>query len=118
MGTETLVVQLDSATKFRDVHREHVVICGSHGGVYCGYLAASAGLRAVILNDAGIGLDQAGLGALAYCEDLGMAAATCAICSTACYLRIAPTMGWCALCPTTGQSHKPAAGDPWAPGRP
>ena len=78
MGTETVVVPLDSATKFRDVHREHVVICGSHGGVYCGYLAASAGLRAVILNDAGIGLDQAGLGALAYCEELGMAAATCA----------------------------------------
>jgi hypothetical protein len=29
----------------------------------------------VVLNDAGIGLDQAGIGCLAYCEALGMAAA-------------------------------------------
>ncbi|MEM8948175.1 MAG: hypothetical protein AAGA21_03670 [Pseudomonadota bacterium] len=78
MSDETGVVALDSATQLRDVHRGQVVVCGSHGGVYCGYLAATAGLRAVILNDAGGGLDQAGLGCLDYCEQLGMAAATCA----------------------------------------
>lgn len=68
----------DSATKLDASHRGHVVICGSHGGVYCGYLAAAAGLRAIILNDGGGGLDQAGLGCLDYCAELGMAAATCA----------------------------------------
>lgn len=77
MGSEP-VLKSDSATRFGDVHRGRVVICGSHGGVYCAYLAASAGLRAVILSDAGVGLDRAGLGCLDYCEQLGMAAATSA----------------------------------------
>ncbi len=75
--TAVSVIEADSATKLYQEHQGHVVICGSHGGIYCGYLAAKAGLRAVILNDAGIGLDQAGLGCLDYCEKLGMAAATC-----------------------------------------
>ncbi len=78
MNDEARVICSVSATKLGEAHRGQVVICGSHGGVYCGYLAAYAGLRAVILNDAGIGLDQAGLGCLDYCEQLGMAAATCA----------------------------------------
>lgn len=78
MIDETTVVSSDSATRFEEAHRGHVVICGSHGGAYCGYLAAAAGLRAVILNDAGGGLDRAGLGCLDYCEQLGMAVATSA----------------------------------------
>ncbi|MBW8271006.1 hypothetical protein [Caldovatus aquaticus] len=53
-----------------------VIVSGSHGGRYPGYLAARAGARAVILNDAGIGRDRAGIGALAYLEALGIAAAT------------------------------------------
>lgn len=71
------IILADSATKFFDQHRGQVVICGSHGGVYCGYLAARAGLRAVILNDAGIGLDQAGIACLAYGDNISMAVATC-----------------------------------------
>lgn len=78
MSEETTVINLDSATRFGEAHRGQVVVCGSHGAVYCGYLAAAAVLRAVILNDAGMGLNQAGLGCLDYCEQLGMAAATCA----------------------------------------
>ena len=78
MAGEPKVLCLDSATKFDDAHRNNVVVCGSHGGVYCGYLAASSGLRAVVLNDAGIGLDQAGRGCLDYCAKLGMAAAVAA----------------------------------------
>lgn len=78
MNDRATVIHADSATRFDETHRGQVVICGSHGGVYCGYLAASAGLRAVILNDAGGGMDQAGLGCLDYCERLGMAAATSA----------------------------------------
>ena len=68
----------DTATKLDPRHRGAVVVCGSHGGVYPGYLAAKAGLRAVLLNDAGVGLERAGIGCLAYCQALGMAAATVA----------------------------------------
>ena len=71
------ILNVDSATKFTDDHRGMVVICGSHGGTYPAFLAAKAGLRAVILNDAGIGLERAGLGCLDYCQELGMAAANC-----------------------------------------
>jgi hypothetical protein len=76
--SEAAVLALDTATKFDERHRDAVVVCGSHGGVYPGYLAARAGLRAVLLNDAGVGRDRAGLGCLAYCDGLGMAAATVA----------------------------------------
>jgi len=52
-----------------------VVVCGSHGGVYPGYLAALGGVRAVVLNDAGVGKDGAGIGSLTYLQALGIAAA-------------------------------------------
>ncbi len=76
--TEAPIRILDTATKFDPSHRDVVVVCGSHGGVYPAYLAATAGLRAVILNDAGVGLTSAGIGCLDYCVALGMAAATAA----------------------------------------
>ena len=68
----------DSITKLGPEFRGTVLIAGSHGGRYCGYLAALAGLRGVILNDAGVGKDRAGLGALDYLQPLGVAAATVA----------------------------------------
>jgi hypothetical protein len=76
--TDVALMAIDSATKLEARHRDAVVVCGSHGGIYCAYLAARAGLRAVILCDAGVGKDQAGIGCLAYCAELGMAAATVA----------------------------------------
>ena len=76
--SDPAILTLDTATKLDQGHRGAVVVCGSHGGVYPAYLAARAGLRAVLLNDAGVGLDRAGLGCLAYCQALGMAAATVA----------------------------------------
>jgi hypothetical protein len=72
------ILTIDTATKFDARHRNAVVVCGSHGGVYPGYLAAQAGLRALLANDAGIGLGRAGIGCLDYCQALGMAAATVA----------------------------------------
>lgn len=68
----------DSITKLGPQSRGTVLATGSHGGSYCGYLAALAGLRGVIFNDAGVGLDSAGIGALEYLQRLGMAAATVA----------------------------------------
>jgi uncharacterized protein YunC (DUF1805 family) len=72
------ILVIDTATKFDQRHRGAIVVCGSHGGIYPGYLAAKAGLRAVLLNDAGVGLEHAGIGCLDYCRALGMAAATVA----------------------------------------
>lgn len=72
------ILTCDTATKLDRSHRGAIVVCGSHGGVYPGYLAAKAGLRAVLLNDAGVGLDRAGIGCLDYCQGIGMAALTIA----------------------------------------
>ncbi len=76
--SEAAILTIDTATKLDGRHEGAVVVCGSHGGVYPGYLAARAGVRAVLLNDAGVGRDQAGIGGLAWCAALGMAAATVA----------------------------------------
>ena len=70
------VLQADSITKLPAEARGSVLVCGSHGGLYPGYVAASAGLCAVILNDAGIGRDQAGIASLSYLERLSLPAAT------------------------------------------
>lgn len=66
----------DSITKLGPQFRGTVLVAGSHGGRYCGYLAALAGLRGVIFNDAGVGKDNAGIGSLDYLQTLGIAAAT------------------------------------------
>jgi hypothetical protein len=67
---------LDSVTTFTPDARGRAAIAASHGGVYAAYLAAKAGLKAVILCDAGIGREQAGIGGLVYLDTLGMPAAT------------------------------------------
>ncbi|OCW58381.1 hypothetical protein [Hoeflea olei] len=66
----------DTVTKIGAEAEAQVLVCGSHGGLYPGYLAAKAGVKAVILNDAGVGRDAAGIGSLAYLADRGIAAAT------------------------------------------
>jgi hypothetical protein len=67
---------VDSITKLDSSDRGAVLIAASHGGVYPAYLAALAHLRGVVLHDAGLGLDKAGIASLDYLERLGMAAAT------------------------------------------
>jgi hypothetical protein len=73
---ELLVI--DSVTRMDARHRGKVLVAGSHGGVYAAYLAALGRLRGVILNDAGVGKDEAGIGGLAYLDEAGIAAATVA----------------------------------------
>lgn len=70
------VVAADTITKLPPEAENAVVLSGSHGGVYPGYLAARAKVRAVVFNDAGVGRDEAGVASLAYLEALGIAAAT------------------------------------------
>ena len=67
----------DSATQFDESARGAVTVCGSHGGLYAAWLAAHAGVRAVILNDAGIGRHSAGVAGVAWLAGLGIAA--CAV---------------------------------------
>ena len=67
---------LDSVTRMDESYRGKVLVAGSHGGVYAAYLAALGRLRGVILNDAGVGKDEAGIGGLHYLDEAGIAAAT------------------------------------------
>ena len=59
------MIVADSVTTLPANTRGEVLLSGSHGGSYSAYLAALAGARAVILNDAGVGRDRAGIGGLA-----------------------------------------------------
>jgi hypothetical protein len=70
-------VVVDSATQLDAQARGAVCVCGSHGGVYPAWVAAKAGVRAVILNDAGIGKYSAGVAGLAWLAGLGISA--CAV---------------------------------------
>lgn len=69
------VILVDSVNYLSPVACDQVVVASSHGGIYAAYKAAACKARAVILNDAGVGLDDAGIACISYCEKLGMAAA-------------------------------------------
>lgn len=68
---------VDSATQLDATARGAVVVCGSHGALYPAWLAARARVRAVILNDAGIGRHSAGIAGVAWLANLDIAA--CAV---------------------------------------
>ncbi len=68
-------IVLDSVTHLTAEHHGKVGYCGSHAGIYAAYYAAYKGMGAVILNDAGIGRERAGIAGLALLEDIGVAAA-------------------------------------------
>lgn len=69
------ILTADSVTELDARHRGAVLVAGSHGGRIAAYYASRAGVHAVILNDAGIGKDEAGVAGLAALEGVGMAAA-------------------------------------------
>lgn len=66
---------LDSITDAGDATVGKIVVSGSHGGMYPAVVASLAGVRAVLFNDAGVGLDQAGIAGILTLADVGMAAA-------------------------------------------
>ena len=70
------IVTVASCSNVRDEHRGHVVVSGSYGGRYNAYNAAKWPVRAVIMNDAGIGKDDAGIVGLDFLDRIKMAAAT------------------------------------------
>ncbi|HHL21028.1 MAG TPA: hypothetical protein ENJ52_05815 [Aliiroseovarius sp.] len=65
----------DSITDAGPDDAGHVVISGSHGGLYPAALASALGLRAVLFNDAGVGLERAGISGVMALAGVGMAAA-------------------------------------------
>lgn len=72
------VVVANSVTQLPASVAGQVLVAGSHGGLIAGHLAVQSGARAIILNDAGIGKDQAGIASLQKLAQIGMAAATVA----------------------------------------
>lgn len=69
------VVIMDSITKVTPDDRGSIVVAASHGGASSGEFALEVPLRLVVLNDAGIGKDDAGIAALAMLQAGGLAAA-------------------------------------------
>jgi len=74
MADSVLIIAAESVTRLEDVAGK-VLVAGSHGGVIAAWYGAKAGARALVLNDAGVGKDRAGIAGLAYLEAIGMAAA-------------------------------------------
>lgn len=68
---------LNSITDADAQAKDKIAVSGSHGGLFAAALASRAGLRAVVLNDAGTGLDDAGISGVSALADVGMAA--CAV---------------------------------------
>jgi len=72
------VIVAPTVTKLPPDMRGAVLVTGSHGGRYAAALAAASGARAVILHDAGVGADGAGIAALDLFGAEGVAVATVA----------------------------------------
>jgi len=68
------IVVADSVTTLTAAHGGRVVITGSHGGHIAAVYAANACVRAIAFNDAGRGLDDAGVGGLTVLDSVGIAA--------------------------------------------
>src|ERR1700761_8025625 len=75
-GEPVEIVTVASCSNLREEHRGHVAVSGSYGGRYNAYNAAKWPVRAVIMNDAGIGKDDAGIVGLDFLDRINMAAAT------------------------------------------
>ncbi len=69
------IVLSDTVTAIPAQTDDFVLVTGSHGGRIACYLAAKAGARGAIFNDAGRGLDDAGIAGLADLDEIGVAAA-------------------------------------------
>jgi hypothetical protein len=75
-NAEVKIMTVASCSNAREEHRSHVLVSGSYGGRYNAFNAAKWGVRGVIMNDAGIGRDNAGIVGLEYLDQIGLAAAT------------------------------------------
>jgi hypothetical protein len=70
------IYTVSASSQVNEVHLGQVVVSGSYGGEYNAWHAGKWGLRGVVLNDAGVGKDNAGINGLPYLDGIGLAAAT------------------------------------------
>lgn len=70
------VVTVASCSNATAAHAGAVIVSGSYGGKYNAFNAAKWGIRGVIMNDAGVGADEAGIVGLPYLDQIGLPAAT------------------------------------------
>ena len=70
------IVVMDSMSQTTDGDRGAIVVAGSNGGQESGRVGVHAGCAFVLLNDAGIGKDRAGVAGLDVLEAAGIPAAT------------------------------------------
>lgn len=67
---------IDSVGAVTEEMRGHIVVTGSHGGVSAAHLALAHPPALVVFNDAGVGLDNAGIRSLEILQAHGVAACT------------------------------------------
>lgn len=67
----TAPILAPTVTKLPPQARGAVLLTASHGGRYAGHCALLAGVRAAVFHDAGIGREEAGIGALALFDTTG-----------------------------------------------
>lgn len=71
-----MALVLDSVTHLKaESARGAVALCASHGGVYAAWYAARLGVAALVLHDAGVGRERAGIGGLDWLDERGVPAA-------------------------------------------
>jgi hypothetical protein len=70
------IVTAPSSATAPEEAKGRVLISGSYGGVYNAWHAVRKGAKAVILNDAGVGKNGAGVSGLAWLDRLGIPGAT------------------------------------------
>ena len=63
--TDVTIVTASSSATAPASCRSNVLISGSYGGEYNAFHAAKNALRGVVMNDAGVGKDNAGISGLA-----------------------------------------------------
>jgi hypothetical protein len=80
-STAPPIATVPSCSNATAAHAGAVIVSGSYGGKYNAFNAAKWGIRGVIMNDAGIGADDAGIIGLPYLDAIGLPAATAAAAS-------------------------------------
>ena len=75
-GPNGRVMIMDSIAAISKEDEGTVVVSSSHGGKAAGEVAGRVPLKAVFLNDAGVGKNNAGIFALSMLEEKGVAAGT------------------------------------------
>ena len=74
-SAKSRIIIADSATSLAGENKNDVVVDGSHCGLNVGQMMIAAGVRGMIGNDAGKGLEDAGIASLKLLEEHGIPAA-------------------------------------------